>query len=100
MSGETEITKKWDVPPNLIGDVLAISGDSVDNIPGAGIGGKTAAGSVREHGSLDKLLANLDKVKSARNREKLLTARDQILQNRKMVQLDCDIKLPAPIDEY
>jgi DNA polymerase-1 len=34
-----------------------------------------------------------------RSREKLLTARDQILQNRKMVQLDCDIELPAPIDD-
>ena len=97
--GEAEVTAKWDVPPGLIGDVLAISGDSVDNIPGAGIGRKTAAALVREHGSLDKLLANIDKVKSARSREKLLTARDQILQNRKMVQLDCDIELPAPIDE-
>ena len=97
--GEAEVTAKWDVPPNLIGDVLAISGDSVDNIPGAGIGRKTAAALVREHGSLEKLLANIDKVKSARSREKLLTARDQILQNRKMVQLDCDIELPAPIDD-
>jgi DNA polymerase-1 len=97
--GEAEVTAKWDVPPNLIGDVLAISGDSVDNIPGAGIGRKTAAALVREHGSLDKLLANIDKVKSARSREKLLTARDQILQNRKMVQLDCDTELPVPIDD-
>src|SRR6202165_5864988 len=97
--GEAEVTAKWDVPPNLIGDVLAISGDSVDNIPGAAIGRKPAAALVREHGSLDKLLANIDKVKSARSREKLLTAHDQILQNRKMVQLDCDIELPAPIDE-
>jgi len=97
--GEAEVTAKWDVPPNLIGDVLAISGDSVDNIPGAGIGRKTAAALVREYGGLEKLLANIDKVKSARSREKLLTARDQILQNRKMVQLDCDIELPAPIDE-
>ena len=97
--GEAEVNAKWDVPPNLIGDVLAISGDSVDNIPGAGIGRKTAAALVREHGNLDKLLANIDKVKSVRSREKLLAARDQILQNRKMVQLDCDIELPAPIDD-
>ena len=32
--GETEVNQKWGVPPNLIGDVLAISGDPVDNIPG------------------------------------------------------------------
>src|SRR5947199_2304339 len=70
--GEAEVTTKWQVPPNLIGDVLAISGDSVDNIPGAGIGRKTAATLVREHGSLDVLLANIDKVKNMRTREKLL----------------------------
>jgi DNA polymerase-1 len=97
--GEPEVIAKWDVPPNLIGDVLAISGDSVDNIPGAGIGRKTAAALVREYGSLEKLLANIDKVKSGRSREKLLTARDQILQNRKMVELDCDTELPLPIDD-
>ena len=40
--GEEEVTAKWDVPPALIGDVLAIAGDAVDNIPGIGIGRKTA----------------------------------------------------------
>jgi 5'-3' exonuclease len=96
--GETEVSAKWDVPPSLIGDVLAISGDSVDNIPGAGIGRKAAATLVREHGGLEQLLANIEKVKSERTRQKLLNARDQILQNRKMVELDCDMKLPVPID--
>src|SRR5205807_6333741 len=68
--GEDQVTTKWDVPPKLIGDVLAIAGDSVDNIPGAGIGRKTAAGLIREFGGLEALLANIDKVKSARAREK------------------------------
>ena len=97
--GEEQATAKWDVPPKLIGDVLAISGDSVDNIPGAGIGRKTAAGLVRESGGLEKLLANIDKVKSNRTREKLTGAREQILQNRKMVELDCHMELPIPIDD-
>ncbi|HXL23970.1 MAG TPA: 5'-3' exonuclease H3TH domain-containing protein [Chthoniobacterales bacterium] len=97
--GETQATAKWEVPPKLIGDVLAISGDSVDNIPGAGIGRKTAAGLVREFGGLEELLANIDKVKSMRNREKLTAARDQILQNRKMVELDCHMELPVAIDD-
>jgi len=97
--GEAQVAAKWDVPPKLIGDVLAVSGDSVDNIPGAGIGRKTAAALVSEFGGLDALFANIDKVKSARNREKLTEARDQILQNRKMVELDCQTELPVPIDE-
>jgi len=97
--GEAEVTTKWEVPPSSIGDVLALTGDSVDNIPGAGFGRKTAAALIREHGSLDKLLANLDQVKSEKAREKLTNARDQIMQNRKMVELDCEIELPVPIDE-
>jgi DNA polymerase-1 len=44
-------------------------------------------------------LNNIDKIKSARTREKLENAREQILQNRKMVELDCQLDLPAPIDD-
>ena len=97
--GEEEVTKKWGVPPALIGDVLAISGDTVDNIPGVGIGRKTAAGLILEHGGLQSLLDNLGRVKSLKTREKLQNGRDQILQNRKMVELDCKIELPVPIDQ-
>jgi len=97
--GEAEVTTKWEVPPKLIGDVLALSGDSVDNIPGIGVGRKTAAALVREFGGLDALLAKIDKVKNLRTREKLANAREQILQNRKMVELDCDMKLPVAIDD-
>jgi len=97
--GEEEVTAKWDVPPGLIGDVLALAGDSVDNIPGIGMGRKSAAALIREFGGLDPLLNNIDKVQSVRTREKLANAREQILQNRKMVDLDCEMDLPAPIDE-
>ncbi|CAN5586298.1 hypothetical protein BH18VER1_BH18VER1_03510 [soil metagenome] len=97
--GETEVTAKWDVPPGMIGDVLAIAGDSIDNIPGVGIGRKAAAALLKEHGGLESLLNNIDDVKSARSREKLAAAREQILQNRKMVELDCDTALPVPLEE-
>jgi 5'-3' exonuclease len=97
--GEEQVTAKWEVAPKLIGDVLALSGDSVDNIPGIGMGRKTAAGLIREFGGLEPLLAKIDNVKSARTREKLLNAREQIRQNRKMVELDCDMELPVPIDD-
>ena len=97
--GEAEVTAKWDVPPAHIGDVLALAGDSVDNIPGAGFGRKTAAKLISEFGSLDALLANLDKVKTPRTREKLEAARERVRQNRKMVELDCHLPLPVPIDD-
>src|SRR5207245_4136625 len=97
--GEDRVSAKWEVPPNLIGDVLALAGDSVDNIPGVGLGRKTAAALIREFGGLEALLGKIDKVKNQRTREKLLNAREQILQNRKMVELDCDLELPARIDD-
>jgi 5'-3' exonuclease len=96
---EDQVTAKWEVQPNLIGDVLALAGDSVDNIPGVGLGRKTAAALIREFGGLDSLLSNIDKVKSARTREKLMNSRDQVLENRKMVDLDCHLELPVPINE-
>ncbi len=97
--GEPEVLAKWDVPPAMIGDVLAIAGDSVDNIPGAGIGRKAAAALIKEHGGLDALLNNLKAVKSPRSREKLIGAREQIMQNRKMVELDCDTELPISLED-
>src|SRR5438876_5414701 len=93
--GEDQVTAKWDVRPKLIGDVLAITGDSVDNITGIGLGRKTAAALVREFGGLETLLDNIEKVKSEKTSEKLANAREQVLQNRKMVALDCRIELPV-----
>src|SRR5437868_3248538 len=98
--GEIEATAKWGVPPKLIGDVLALTGDSVDNIPGvAGLGRKTASALISEFGGLAPLMAKLDKVKSDKMRIKLIAAREQIEQNRQMVELDCHMELPLPIDE-
>jgi 5'-3' exonuclease len=96
---EDHVATKWEVPPKLIGDVLALTGDSVDNIPGVGLGRKSAAALIREFGGLELLLTNIDKVKSARTREKLINSREQILQNRRMVDLDCHLELPVPIDQ-
>src|SRR6476646_4273014 len=97
--GEPEVTVKWGVPPKLIGDVLALSGDSVDNIPSAGFGRKTAAKLLMEYGDLDGLLARIDSIKSDRTRKKLIAGRAQIEQNRKLVELDCETPLPVPIDD-
>ena len=97
--GEEKVRAKWDVAPCQIGDVLALVGDSADNIPGVpGLGPKGAAKLLADHGSLDAILANPDSVKNDRIREKLNAAREQIVQNREMVRLDLDLPLPAPLD--
>ena len=96
--GTDFVKKKWSVPPAQIGEVLCLVGDSVDNIPGVdGLGPKTAAALLREHGSLSALLNNIERVKNERIREKIKSARGQILQNREMVRLDLDLPLPVPL---
>jgi 5'-3' exonuclease len=98
--GEDKVREKWGVPAGRIGDVLAIIGDTVDNIPGIdGLGPKTAASLITTHGSLDALLANLDAVKSERTREKLRAGVARIHENREMVRLDEDLPLPVPLDD-
>jgi len=95
----TSVIKKWGVPPARIGDVIALIGDTVDNIPGvAGLGPKNAAHLLQTHGTLQSLLADIDAVQSERIREKLAASREQILQNREMVKLDTDLPLPEPVE--
>jgi DNA polymerase I len=98
--GVEQVRQKWGIPPEQIGEVLALIGDSVDNIPGIdGIGNKTAVALLKEHGSLDALLANLDAVKNERIRGKLRDGVTQIRNNREMVRLDTDLPLPRPLED-
>jgi DNA polymerase-1 len=93
------VRKKWGVPPERIGDVIALIGDTVDNIPGVtGLGPKNAAHLLKKHGTLEALLADLEAVENARMREKLVAARAQILENREMVKLDTDLPLPESLE--
>jgi len=98
--GPTDVEKRWGVPAARIGEILALTGDSSDNIPGVpGVGEKTAAQLVREYGTIGELLLNLDKVKPDKLREKLTAARDLIEANRQMVSLDLDLPLPMAWEE-
>jgi 5'-3' exonuclease len=98
--GVEEVTEKWGVPPAGIGEVLALTGDSVDNIPGVdGIGSKTASALIRQFGTIQNLLDNLKDVPSEKLRKRLEESRTQILQNREMVKLDLDHALPVPIPD-
>ena len=98
--GPEQVSKKWGVPPPQILDVLALSGDASDNIPGvAGVGPKTATTLIQNAGSLQKLLADVDAVKNEKLRAKIADAREQITQNREMVRLDADLPVPVPLEE-
>jgi DNA polymerase-1 len=98
--GPAKVEEKWGVPPEKIGEVLALIGDSVDNIPGIdGLGPKTAVTLIKTHGSLDAMLQNLDAVKNEKLREKLRAGVDQIRQNQEMVRLDLDLEVPVKLED-
>ena len=93
--GIPEVREKWGVLPSQIGDVLALTGDSSDNIPGVpGIGDKTATALITAHGSIENLLADPAAISNPKLREKILSSRELITANREMVRLDEDLPLP------
>jgi len=82
-------------------DVLALWGDASDNVPGVpGIGEKTAKSLIREFGTLDNLLGNLDRVKNPRVREKIEQNRDILELSRRLVTVCRDLDVPLDLDRY
>lgn len=97
--GEEEVRAKWGVDPAQIHEVLALTGDTSDNIPGVpGVGGKTAAQLVRAWGTVGNLLDHLPEVQPEKLRDKLLAGAAQIRSNRQMVTLDEDLALPEALE--
>jgi DNA polymerase-1 len=95
-----EVVEKFGVEPDLVGDVLALMGDSVDNVPGIyGIGPKTASKLIQDHGSLIGALDAAPEMKPGKLRERLIEGRDMALLSRELVQLKEDCDLPIPIDD-
>ena len=96
-----EVIEKFGVVPELVGDVLALMGDSVDNVPGIrGIGPKTATKLIQEHGSLEGALAAAPEMKAGKLRESLIEQADMARLSRVLVQLKEDCPLPMPLDDF
>ena len=94
------VVEKFGVNPELVVDVQALAGDSVDNVPGApGIGVKTAAELINIFGTLENLLDNANEIKQPKRRETLINFADQIRISKQLVKLDCAMKLDFAIDD-
>jgi DNA polymerase-1 len=95
-----EVEEKFGVPPELVGDVLALMGDSVDNVPGIfGIGPKTASKLIAEHGSLSAALDAAPEMKPSKLKERLIEGRADAELSKVLVTLKEDCDLPQPIAE-
>ncbi len=92
--GEEEVKERFGVGPELLGDLLALTGDSSDNIPGVpSVGPKTAATLLVEHGSLENILSSLAAIKRKKLKEVLSLHQENARLSRKLVELkhDCDV---------
>ncbi|RXZ64937.1 DNA polymerase I [Pelagerythrobacter rhizovicinus] len=99
--GPDEVVEKFGVPPELVGDVLALMGDSVDNVPGIfGIGPKTASKLVVEHGGLAAALDAAPEMKKSKLRDRLIEGREMAELSRVLVQLKEDCELPMPLEDF
>jgi len=87
------------IGPEQVVDMLALMGDSVDNIPGVdGVGPKTAAKLIQEYGAIDGIYANIDKIKGKR-KERLEEAREQMPLSRQLVKLKDDLDLQFNLED-
>ena len=95
-----EVIEKFGVGPESLGDVLALMGDTVDNVPGVpGVGPKTAAKLIVEHGDLEAVLAAAPAMKAGKLRDNLIEHADMARLSRVLVTLKDDCDLPEPLDD-
>ncbi len=101
-----DIGPKFGAAPELIADFLALTGDSVDNIPGVpGVGKKTAALLFDAFGSLEELYENLHRVPDLKLRggagvaAKLLAHKEAAYLARRLTRIVCDMPLDATLDD-
>ena len=98
--GGHEVVEKFGVHADKVVEVVGLMGDSSDNIPGVpGIGEKTAIALIKEFGSIENLLKNLERVGKASIREKLKSHTEQALLSRRLSIINRDVELTIPVED-
>ncbi|WP_242138710.1 DNA polymerase I [Sphingomonas sp. TREG-RG-20F-R18-01] len=99
--GAEHVAEKFHgITPAQLGDVLALMGDSVDNVPGVpGVGPKTAAKLILEHGDLESVLAAAEGMKKGKLRDNLIEHAGMARLSKELVTLKCDVALPEPLED-
>ncbi|TMB06788.1 MAG: DNA polymerase I [Deltaproteobacteria bacterium] len=98
--GPAEVEEKWGVPPHLVADLLALTGDKIDNVPGIpGVGEKTAAALLKEFGTLEEVLSRAGEIKKPKLRENALANLETVRRARKLIQLNEDLPVPVQLED-
>ncbi len=96
-----EVIEKWGVPPEKMIDLQALTGDSVDNVPGVpGIGPKTAAQLLEQFGDLDTLLARAGEIKQDKRRQSIIDNADKARISRDLVRLKNDVPVTDGLADF
>lgn len=91
---QAKVKERFGVAPEFVVDIIALTGDAADNIPGVpGIGDKTAQKLILEFGSLDNLLKHISKVKPEKTREVILEHSQRIKLNKELISLNQELDL-------
>jgi DNA polymerase-1 len=98
--GIPDVIEKWGVAPEKMIDLQAMTGDSVDNVPGIpGIGPKTAAQLLAEYGDLDTLLERATEIKQEKRRQTIIENADKARLSRELVRLRTDVPLDLAVED-
>jgi len=96
-----KVEEKWGIPPNKIIDLLALMGDSADNIPGvSGVGEKTAVKLIKQFGSLESALENADKISNKRVNRGLKEDVENAKLSKKLARIHTSVELELNIEDF
>jgi DNA polymerase I len=97
---EALVEELMGVPPAKVPDVMALMGDSIDNIPGAkGIGEKGARELIRKYGSAEAALEHAAEVEGKRYREALQNSRDAVRMSKQLALIDTAAPVKLALDQ-
>ena len=95
---DAEVREKFGVGPDRVVDLLALAGDSTDNVPGVpGIGVKTAAQLIGEFGDLELVLMRAGEIRQPKRRQALIDHAADARLSRELVRLRDDVPVPEPL---
>jgi len=93
--GADKVKSEWGVEPNKILDLLSLTGDSSDNVPGVkGIGEKTAAKLMARYGSLDEIYKNIAAIEGSTGK-KIAEGKESAYFSQSLIRLKDDVELPV-----
>ena len=98
---EDAIRQRFGIDPPRLLDVMALSGDTSDNIPGVpGVGPKTALKLIKAHGSLEHLVENMSGLPKNKLKERLIANKDRLSLWKTLVALAFDVPVPTDLEYY